>query len=140
MTRNRSASSCCRPDSRAQRLEASDRQERPTAGRPSDAGVHDSAARESGVFESVIVSTDSEDIAAIARHYGAEVPFLRPAGFSGDTSPDIEWLEYTIAELATRGRDVGLLQPAAARRARFARPRRFAVRGRCSPRRKESIP
>jgi CMP-N,N'-diacetyllegionaminic acid synthase len=61
------------------------------------------AARESGVFESVIVSTDSEDIAAVARHYGAEVPFLRPAGFAGDTSPDIEWLEHIIAELAARG-------------------------------------
>jgi CMP-N,N'-diacetyllegionaminic acid synthase len=62
------------------------------------------AARESGVFESVIVSTDSDDIAAVARHYGAEVPFLRPAAFAGDTSPDIEWLEHIIAELATRGR------------------------------------
>jgi CMP-N,N'-diacetyllegionaminic acid synthase len=62
------------------------------------------AARESGVFESVIVSTDAEDIAGIARRYGAEAPFLRPDRFSGDTSPDIEWLEYTIAELGTRGR------------------------------------
>ncbi len=62
------------------------------------------AARESGVFESVIVSTDSEDIAAVARHYGAEIPFLRPAAFAGDTSPDIEWLEHLIAELVTRGR------------------------------------
>ena len=72
------------------------------------------AARESGVFESVIVSTDTEDIAAIARHYGAEVPFLRPARLSGDTSPDIEWLEYTIAELGTRGREwdcFSLLRP-----------------------------
>ena len=72
------------------------------------------AARESGVFESVIVSTDTEDISAIARHYGAEAPFLRPARFSGDTSPDIEWLEHTIAELGTRGREwdcFSLLRP-----------------------------
>src|SRR5262245_1605601 len=62
------------------------------------------AARESGVFESVIVSTDSEDVAGIARQYGAEVPFPRPAQFASDTSPDIEWLDYTIAELGTRGR------------------------------------
>jgi CMP-N,N'-diacetyllegionaminic acid synthase len=61
-------------------------------------------ALESGVFESVIVSTDSEEIAAVARHYGAEVPFLRPAEFGGDTSPDIEWLEYTLQELGRRGR------------------------------------
>ena len=59
-------------------------------------------ALESGVFESVIVSTDSEEIAAIARHYGAEVPFLRPAAFAGDTSPDIEWLEHTLARAAAR--------------------------------------
>ena len=72
------------------------------------------AARESGVFDSVIVSTDAEDIAGIARRYGAEAPFLRPARFSGDTSPDIEWLEYTIAELGTRGREwdcFSLLRP-----------------------------
>jgi CMP-N,N'-diacetyllegionaminic acid synthase len=62
------------------------------------------AARDSGVFESVIVSTDSEDIASTARQYGAEVPFLRPAAFAGDTSPDIEWLEHTIATLESRGR------------------------------------
>ena len=70
-------------------------------------------ALESGVFESVIVSTDSEEIAAIARHYGAEVPFLRPAAFAGDTSPDIEWLEHTLAELRRAGPHVGLFQPAA---------------------------
>ena len=58
----------------------------------------------SGVFESVIVSTDSEETAAIARHYGAEVPFLRPAECAGDTSPDIEWVEYTLTELRRRGR------------------------------------
>jgi CMP-N-acetylneuraminic acid synthetase len=62
------------------------------------------AAIESGVFESVIVSTDSEETGAIARHYGAEVPFLRPAQFAGDTSPDIEWVEYTLTELQRRGR------------------------------------
>jgi CMP-N-acetylneuraminic acid synthetase len=62
------------------------------------------AALESKVFDAVIVSTDSEEIAAIARHYGAEVPFLRPAAFATDTSPDIEWLEYTLKELGARGR------------------------------------
>jgi CMP-N,N'-diacetyllegionaminic acid synthase len=62
------------------------------------------AARGSGVFESVIVSTDSEDIAGVARQYGAEVPLLRPAEFAGDNSPDIEWLEHTLVELGRRGR------------------------------------
>jgi N-acylneuraminate cytidylyltransferase len=58
----------------------------------------------SGVFTTVIVSTDSEDTAAVARHYGAEVPFLRPAAYAGDTSPDIEWLDHTLRELARQGR------------------------------------
>ncbi|MGH9346926.1 MAG: acylneuraminate cytidylyltransferase family protein [Vicinamibacterales bacterium] len=61
-------------------------------------------ALESGVFGGVIVSTDSEEIAAIARYYGAEVPFLRPAALAGDTSPDIEWVEHMLAELTRRGR------------------------------------
>ena len=71
-------------------------------------------AVESGIFESVIVSTDSEEIAALARHYGAEVPFLRPAAFAGDTSPDIEWVEYTLGELKRLGRSwdaFSLLRP-----------------------------
>jgi CMP-N,N'-diacetyllegionaminic acid synthase len=62
------------------------------------------AAIESGVFESVMVSTDSDVIAGIAQHYGAEVPFLRPAEYAGDTSPDIEWLEHMLGELRRQGR------------------------------------
>jgi CMP-N-acetylneuraminic acid synthetase len=71
-------------------------------------------ALESQVFDAVIVSTDSEEIAAIARHYGAEVPFLRPPAMASDTSPDIEWLEYTLSELRARGRSwdcFSLLRP-----------------------------
>jgi CMP-N-acetylneuraminic acid synthetase len=71
-------------------------------------------ALESGVFQSVIVSTDSEEIARIAVHYGAEVPFLRPAALAGDTSPDIEWVEYTLTALKRAGRQwdcFSLLRP-----------------------------
>ena len=50
------------------------------------------SARQSGVFTAVLVSTDSEEIAEIARRYGAEVPGLRPAEISTSTSPDIEWV------------------------------------------------
>jgi CMP-N,N'-diacetyllegionaminic acid synthase len=63
-----------------------------------------SSALESRVFESVIVSTDSDEIAMIARYYGAEVPFLRPASYGGDTSPDIEWLEHALGELRRQRR------------------------------------
>ena len=56
-------------------------------------------ALQSGVFARVVVSTDSQEIAEIARWYGAEVPFLRPAEYATATSPDIEWLTFTIEKL-----------------------------------------
>ena len=56
-------------------------------------------ALQSGVFERVVVSTDSEAIAEVARWYGADVPFLRPAEFATSTSPDIEWLAWTVERL-----------------------------------------
>ena len=71
-------------------------------------------AIESGVFDAVIVSTDSEETAEVARQYGAEVPFLRPASLAGDTSPDIEWVEHTLATLRAQGREwdcFSLLRP-----------------------------
>lgn len=47
------------------------------------------AAIDSKIFEKVIVSTDSKEIADIATFYGAEVPFIRPKAISGDlTSSD----------------------------------------------------
>ena len=55
------------------------------------------AARESGVFDAVVCSTDSEEIAAVARRYGAEVPGLRPAEIAGATSPDVEWVQHVMA-------------------------------------------
>jgi CMP-N,N'-diacetyllegionaminic acid synthase len=76
---------------------------RPLAGHPLLAYTV-TAAVESGVFGAVVVSTESPETAAIARHYRAEVPFLRPAEFSGDLSPDIEWVRHTLAELRKLGR------------------------------------
>lgn len=54
------------------------------------------AAKLSENIDRVIVSTDSEQYAEIARKYGAEVPFLRPAEISGDTSTDIEFMRHAI--------------------------------------------
>jgi CMP-N,N'-diacetyllegionaminic acid synthase len=62
------------------------------------------AAVQSEVFAAVIVSTDSEQYARIGRYYGAETPFLRPSDLAGDTSPDIEWVEYTLRRLRDEGR------------------------------------
>jgi len=80
-----------------------DKNIRPLAGHPVMAYTI-AAAMESWVFADVIVSTDSEQYAEIARHYGAEVPFLRPPEIAGDGSPDIEWLEYSLKKLEEDGR------------------------------------
>jgi len=74
---------------------------RPLAGHPLLAYAIATAV-ESGRFERVVVSTDSEEIADVARWYGADVPFLRPAEFATATSPDIEWLAYTLERLDER--------------------------------------
>jgi len=63
------------------------------------------AALQSKIFKAVIVSTDSDRYANIARHYGAEVPFLRPAKIAGDTSPDIDWVAYTLDHLRKDGQE-----------------------------------
>ena len=55
-------------------------------GRPAIAYTID-AALEAGVFDRVIVTTDSEEIAAVARTAGAEVPFLRSATLADDLTP-----------------------------------------------------
>jgi len=57
------------------------------------------SAIDAGVFGAVIVSTDDPVIADVARHYGAEVPFLRPKELAGSASPDIEWVDYTLRRL-----------------------------------------
>lgn len=48
----------------------------------------------------VIVSTDNEEIAAVARQYGAEVPFLRPAEFAQDDTPDLPVFLHALQWLA----------------------------------------
>ncbi len=42
------------------------------------------AAQQSGLFDIIMVSTDSTEIAEIAKHYGAEVPFVRPSNLADD--------------------------------------------------------
>ncbi len=43
-----------------------------------------------------IVSTDSEEIASVARKFGAEIPFIRPGELAGDKSPDIDFVMHAI--------------------------------------------
>lgn len=70
-----------------------------------------------GRIKRVIVSTDSEEIAAVARDYGAEIPFMRPADLARDDSP--EWLAWRHAlthfkETAGQYPDVFVSVPATA--------------------------
>ncbi len=80
-----------------------DKNIRPLAGHPVIAYTI-AAALDSEIFTEVIVSTDSEHYAGVAKHYGAQVPFLRPKELAGDQSPDIEWLSYTLGRLQDAGR------------------------------------
>ena len=54
------------------------------------------AAKQSQFVTRVIVSTDDEEIAAVARECGAETPFLRPAEFAQDTSTDLPLFEHAL--------------------------------------------
>jgi CMP-N,N'-diacetyllegionaminic acid synthase len=53
-------------------------------------------ALETSMITRVLVSTDDAEIADIARRYGAEVPFLRPAEIAGDLSVDIEYMRHAL--------------------------------------------
>jgi N-acylneuraminate cytidylyltransferase len=53
------------------------------------------AALEAQLFTTVLVSTDSEEIAAIARRYGADT-LLRPTELATATSPDLEWVLHAM--------------------------------------------
>ena len=52
-------------------------------------------ALDSGLFSGVHVSTDAEDIADVARQYGATI-IHRPAEYATDTSPDAEWIAHAV--------------------------------------------
>lgn len=72
------------------------------------------AGKESRYVDSVVVTTDSEKIAAVAREYGARTPFLRPAELASDTSRSIDAILHAVRWLQERGEDyeiVTLLQP-----------------------------
>jgi N-acylneuraminate cytidylyltransferase len=54
------------------------------------------AAKQSALVTRVIVSTDDEEIAAVAREWGAEAPFLRPSEFAQDKSTDLPVFEHAL--------------------------------------------
>lgn len=86
------------------------------AGKPLIAHAIQSALA-SEAINRVIVSTDDTEIASVARQYGAEVPFMRPAELAGDQSP--EWLAWqhalrTLGQESTTVPDIFVSIPATA--------------------------
>jgi YrbI family 3-deoxy-D-manno-octulosonate 8-phosphate phosphatase len=71
---------------------------RPLAGHPLIA-YSIAAGRQSRLVTRTIVSTDDEEIAAVARQYGAEVPFLRPAEFAQDNTTDFPVFTHALSWL-----------------------------------------
>jgi len=53
-------------------------------------------AKKSKLITRIIVSTDSQEVADIAKKYGAEVPFLRPKEIAGDLATDVEFLSHAL--------------------------------------------
>lgn len=54
------------------------------------------AAKQSSGIGRVVVSTDSEKIAEVSRKYGAQVPFMRPAEYASDSSPDRDFVMHAL--------------------------------------------
>lgn len=71
-------------------------------GRPMIAWSID-AARESGLFDHILVSTEDAEIADIARHWGAEVPFVRPAELSSDHAGTTEVVAHAARWACDQG-------------------------------------
>jgi CMP-N,N'-diacetyllegionaminic acid synthase len=82
---------------------------RPLAGHPLLAYAV-ATARQSGVADRVICSTDSEEIAETARWYGAE-SLLRPAEYATAVSPDVDWLRHALEELPEAYELFALIRP-----------------------------
>lgn len=55
-----------------------------------------SIAKDSGLFDHVIVSTDDEEIAQLARDWGAETPFVRPLDLADDHTPTVPVIAHAV--------------------------------------------
>ncbi len=69
---------------------------RVVGGKPLIAYTIETALAAGELFHRVIVSTDDAEIAEIAKHYGAEVPFMRPGELSGDHVPTLPVLQHGV--------------------------------------------
>lgn len=63
------------------------------------------AAKVSGLFDEVMVSTDDEEIASVAKRYGASIPFMRDAATSNDYATTADVLNEVLTEYRKRGQE-----------------------------------
>ncbi len=63
------------------------------------------AALSSGVFDEVMVSTDDEEIAEVAKKYGAKVPFFRSEKTSNDFATTVDVIEEVLTTYKERGEE-----------------------------------
>lgn len=75
---------------------------RPFLGKPMIAWSIE-AARAAGVFDRIVVSTDDAEIADVAREWGAETPFIRPAELADDHASTIPVVSHAIQQLIAKG-------------------------------------
>lgn len=86
---------------------------RPLLGKPLIAWTIE-VAKQARYLDRVIVSTEDEEIAAVALRHGAEIPFMRPAELAGDTSLQFDTIRYNLERLESDGPRIDivvLLQP-----------------------------
>jgi pseudaminic acid cytidylyltransferase len=67
------------------------------------------AAKASGCFDKIIVSTDDNEIADIARQYGADVPFIRPAEIADDHATTMDVIQHAIGWCESQNLPIDLL-------------------------------
>lgn len=67
------------------------------------------AARDSGLFDHIIVSTDDNEIAQIAHKWGAEIPFMRPVELAGDYTATVPVVAHAIRACVELGWNIDLV-------------------------------
>lgn len=60
-------------------------------------------AKESGIFDHIIVSSDDKEIIEISKEFGAEVPFIRPKEISDDITPTVPVISHALKECINLG-------------------------------------
>ena len=72
------------------------------------------AVKDCSYVDTIVVSTDDEAIATVAREYGAEVPFMRPAELATDTATSLSAMQHAVTFYKEQGKDfdfIVLIQP-----------------------------